>query len=111
MHVRTSTGSILAASTLAPLGREAEHLASVPFHLLAHPATIEADGSLGLFADVAAGETLWLMEGSADALASRAGAVVSSRNQIIARMRSRTFILSLSAARIASVIKASARAV
>jgi hypothetical protein len=71
-----ATGSILAASTLAPLGREAEHLASVPFHLLAHPATIEADGALGLFADVAEGETLWLMEGSADALASRAGAVV-----------------------------------
>lgn len=71
-----ATGSILAASTLAPLGREAEHLASVPFHLLAHPATIEADGSLGLFADVSEGETLWLMEGSADALASRAGAVV-----------------------------------
>jgi hypothetical protein len=71
-----ATGSILAASTLAPLGREAEHLASVPFHLLAHPATVEADGSLGLFADVSEGETLWLMEGSADALASRAGAVV-----------------------------------
>ena len=69
--------SILAASTFHPLGREAGRVARVPFHLLAHPAVAEAGGGLTLFADVAPGEELWLMEGSADSLVARAGRVAA----------------------------------
>lgn len=69
--------SILSDSTLAPLGREVGAVASVPFHLLAHPATANPDGSIDLFADVSEGEELRLMEGSADSLVARAGRVAA----------------------------------
>lgn len=67
--------SILAAATLWPLGREARQIAGVPFHLLAHPAVANPDGSLDLFADLAQGDRLWQMRGSADSLVARAGRV------------------------------------
>ncbi len=67
--------SILAESTLMPLGRAATRLADVPFHLLAHPAAAHGDGSLSLFADIAEGEALHLMRGSPDGLVARAGRV------------------------------------
>ncbi|MCO6177020.1 FIST signal transduction protein [Ciceribacter sp. RN22] len=67
--------SILAASTLWPLGRVTRDVAGVPFHLLAHPAVAHPDGSLDLFADVAEGDCLWQMQGSADSLVARAGRV------------------------------------
>ncbi|WP_201158522.1 FIST signal transduction protein [Rhodobaculum claviforme] len=66
---------ILAASTFYPLGREIGDVAGVPFHLLAHPARAQADGSLLLFADVAEGEEIWLMRGAPDQLVARAGGV------------------------------------
>ncbi len=64
--------SILAAATLWPLGRAERQIAGVPFHLLAHPAVAYPDGSLDLFADVAQGDRLWQMRGSADSLVARA---------------------------------------
>lgn len=67
--------SILAAATLWPLGRVERQIAGVPFHLLAHPAVANPDGSLDLFADVAQGDRLWQMRGSADSLVVRAGRV------------------------------------
>jgi hypothetical protein len=67
--------SILAAATLWPLGRVTRHVAGVPFHLLAHPAVANPDGSIDLFADVAVGDRLWQMQGSADSLVARAGRV------------------------------------
>lgn len=67
--------SILAEATLWPLGRVARHVVGVPFHLLAHPAVAHPDGSIDLFADVAAGDRLWQMQGSADSLAARAGRI------------------------------------
>lgn len=69
--------SILADATLWPLGRVTRHLAGVPFHLLAHPATAHPDGSVDLFADVAEGDRLWQMQGSADSLVARAGRVAA----------------------------------
>jgi hypothetical protein len=66
---------ILSESTFAPLGRPAGAFASVPFHVLAHPATAEPDGALGLFADVAEGERVDFMTGSPDSLVARAGRV------------------------------------
>ena len=76
--------SILAASTFFPLGRHGETLADVPFHFLAHPAVAHPDGSLTLFADVEADETLWLMSGSADSLVARAGRVAASSREGLA---------------------------
>ncbi|MEH7829637.1 FIST signal transduction protein [Gemmobacter denitrificans] len=67
--------SILAASTLWPLGRITRHVAGVPFHLLAHPAVAHLDGSLDLFADFAVGDRVWQMRGSADSLVARASQV------------------------------------
>ena len=66
---------ILAASTLAPFGRYLDSVNDVPFYLLAHPAGVNPDGSLDLFADVAEGDSLTLMSGDPDQLARRAGKV------------------------------------
>lgn len=57
--------SVLQAATLWPLGRVTRQVAGVPFHLLAHPAVAQTDGALDLFADVAAGDRLWQMQGPA----------------------------------------------
>lgn len=76
--------SILAASTFFPLGRISGTLAEVPFHLLVHPATSHPDGAISLFADVRAGETLWLMNGSADSLVARAARTAESSRDALA---------------------------
>lgn len=74
--------SVLAETTFHPLGRQATHVSDVPFYLLAHPATLHADGSLDLFATVAEGETLHLMDGSPESLTQRAGRV--ARQAVVA---------------------------
>jgi hypothetical protein len=68
----TTASPILAEATYWPLGRVTRHVAGVPFHLLAHPATMNPDGSLDLFANVQEGDTLWQMHGSAESLVTRA---------------------------------------
>lgn len=68
---------ILSESTFTPLGRRSGTVADVPFYLLSHPASVEADGSINLFADIAEGDELTLMQGAADSLTSRAGRVAS----------------------------------
>lgn len=67
--------SILSDSTLHPLGVVTDHIAGVPFHMLAHPATSHPDGSLDLFADLREGDRVWQMKGTPDSLIDRAGAV------------------------------------
>ena len=74
---RNAPCSILADATLWPLGRVTRHVAGVPFHLLAHPATAHPDGSVELFADVGVGDRLWQMQGTADSLVARAGRVAA----------------------------------
>ncbi|MCO8145912.1 FIST C-terminal domain-containing protein [Rhodovulum tesquicola] len=69
------TRSILGESTFWPLGRETHRIAGVPYFILAHPAAVDGEGGLHLFADVAAGERLTQMTGSAGALIERAGRV------------------------------------
>jgi hypothetical protein len=73
--------SILGPATLWPLGRVTRDVSGVPFHLLAHPATAHPDGALDLFADVAEGERLWQMRGSADSLVARAGRVAAQARE------------------------------
>ena len=69
--------SIMSTGALHPLGHEVGFVAGVPMHLLAQPGFANPDGSLSLFADVAPGDRLWLMHGSAAAMVDRAGRVVA----------------------------------
>ncbi len=69
--------TILSCSTMMPLGREAGHVADVPYYVLAHPAQSHPDGSIELFADVAEGEELRLMIGAVGTLTARAGKVAT----------------------------------
>ncbi|MEO0486737.1 MAG: FIST N-terminal domain-containing protein [Pseudomonadota bacterium] len=71
----TGTEAILSDSTMWPLGRENSQVGDVPFYLLAHPAVAHGDGSMDLFATVAEGETLTLMNGTQESLIERAGRV------------------------------------
>ncbi|MEM9099032.1 MAG: FIST C-terminal domain-containing protein [Pseudomonadota bacterium] len=68
---------ILSESTFTPLGRRSGMVADVPFYILSHPASVHADGSIDLFADISVGDELTLMQGGADSLTSRAGRVAS----------------------------------
>jgi hypothetical protein len=70
-------GSVLASTTLFPLGRRVGDVGGVPYYRLAHPATVHADGSIDLFADIAEGDELVLMQGDVEALVSRAGRVAA----------------------------------
>lgn len=67
--------SILAESTLFPLGIVQDNLANVPLHLLLHPATAHDDGSISLFCDVKQGDEVFLMNGTAQRLVNRAGKI------------------------------------
>ncbi|OHC72739.1 MAG: hypothetical protein A3H93_16725 [Rhodocyclales bacterium RIFCSPLOWO2_02_FULL_63_24] len=76
--VPAAGGNVLSLTTLAPLGRMLGTLGEVPFYTLSHPDALLADGSLSLFAEVAAGEQLVLMTGSKERLVARAGRVARS---------------------------------
>lgn len=69
--------SILSDATLWPLGRVKREVAGVPFHLLAHPAVANPDGSLDLFADLSEGDRIWQMQGTSDSLIARAGRIAA----------------------------------
>lgn len=69
--------NILAEATLWPLGRPINSLHGVPYYLLGHPAGINEDGSLDVFATIEEGEELVQMTGDRMALAERAGRVMS----------------------------------
>ncbi len=75
-------GSILAVTSLHPLGRIAGHIGDIPYYQLSHPNTVEADGALTLFTDMAPGDEVVLMKGSEDRLVSRAARVASSAREI-----------------------------
>ena len=69
-------GSVLAETTLRPLGRKIP--GDLDRFLLAHPASVEQGGGIGMFACCNAGEVVHLMTGSVDSLVSRAGRVANS---------------------------------
>jgi hypothetical protein len=69
----TGSQSVLLQSTLFPLGRELGRIGQVPYHLLAHPSAVHADGQLELFAELQSGEGICLMTGTIDTLIQRAG--------------------------------------
>lgn len=67
---RPATGSVnvLMASSLWPLGRQVDEISGTDIYMLSHPETLAADGSMTLFTDVAQGEELVLMRGTAESL-------------------------------------------
>lgn len=71
-------GSILARTTLHPLGRVAGQVGSVPYYQLSHPDAVTANGGLSLFSSISTGDEIVLMQGTVDSLVSRAGRVASS---------------------------------
>lgn len=70
-------GSVLASTTLAPIGRRVGDVGGIPYYRLAHPATVHPDGSIELFADITVGDELVLMQGDPEALVTRAGRVAA----------------------------------
>ncbi len=70
-------GFVLAEATLHPLGRQTGWIGEVPYHLLAHPSVIHADGRMETFSNLAAGDEVWLMRGTADSLVRRAGRIAA----------------------------------
>jgi len=72
---RADGRSVLAATTLFPLGRTVSRVAGQPIYALAHPASDVGDGAIDLFADAHEGQDVVLMHGSPEALVARAGRV------------------------------------
>ncbi|MCY1061766.1 FIST N-terminal domain-containing protein [Nannocystis sp. SCPEA4] len=70
-------GNVLADSTLFPLGRRVGGIGEVAYYRLAHPAVVGKDGALELFARFDAGDELVLMQGTFEALVTRAGRVAA----------------------------------
>ncbi|MCB9570243.1 MAG: FIST C-terminal domain-containing protein [Myxococcales bacterium] len=70
-------GSVLASTTLFPIGRRVGEAAGAAYYRLAHPESVTEGGGLHLFADVEVGDELVLMSGTTEALRSRAGRVAA----------------------------------
>lgn len=69
--------AILEASTFWPLGQRISSINGVEQFLLVHPATLDRDGTIHLFADITEGAVLTQMTGSPDTLVARAGRVAA----------------------------------
>lgn len=69
-------GTVLAETSLAPLGIAMREVGGIVQYRLIHPASVTPDHAIEAFAEVEVGATLELMAGSADGLARRAGRVV-----------------------------------
>lgn len=64
-------GVILQTTTLRPVGRELDRVGNVPRFLLSHPHEVRRDGGLTFFTEVAVGDEVAIMLGSADSLVDR----------------------------------------
>ena len=76
-------GMILQQSTPHPLARRVGSYAGVDEFLLSHPASVEDDGALTLFADVAEGDIIRLMTGTHESLIKRAGRVIGDAQGLL----------------------------
>jgi len=76
-------GSILADTTLCPIGLDSEQSGEVPHYLLVHPAEITSERGLKTFATVAEGSRIYAMRGERRRLVERAGRVaVAARDSL-----------------------------
>ncbi|MDF1615089.1 FIST signal transduction protein [Desulfurivibrio dismutans] len=73
--------SVLAATTLYPLGRVVGEIGGVPYFTLAHPDRVTPGQGLSLFADIKVGDEVILMRGTVETLISRAGRVTQAALQ------------------------------
>lgn len=71
-------GSILALTTLQPLGRVIPSPAGLPEYLLSHPDAVTAQGGLSLFSQVEVDTNLVVMQGSVESLIERAEKVIAN---------------------------------
>ena len=71
-------GSILALTTLHPLGRVAGYIGDVPYYQLSHPDSVNPEGAITMFSDINSGDEVVLMHGTIDSLITRAGRVATS---------------------------------
>lgn len=78
----SETVNILMSTTLWPLGRRMDNIGGADIYMLSHPETLAADGSMTLFTEVAEGEELVLMTGTADSLLERPALVSESACRI-----------------------------
>ena len=69
-------GTVLAETSLGPLGIAMREVGGIVQHRLIHPAAFTADHAIEAFAEVEVGARIELMTGSADGLARRAGRVL-----------------------------------
>jgi hypothetical protein len=67
--------SVLAGTTLTPLGRVVDSNGNFSTYRLSHPEAITAEGGLRLFTDIDEGDEITLMTGSQESLVTRAGRV------------------------------------
>jgi hypothetical protein len=75
-------GSVLAKTTLHPLGRKVGEVEGTPYYKLSHPEQVTEGGALTLFTEVEEGEDLVCMTGTADSLTSRAGRVAEAAQEM-----------------------------
>ncbi|MBE1299030.1 MAG: hypothetical protein GJ680_03860 [Alteromonadaceae bacterium] len=75
--------SVLAETTLSPLGHEVSISHGVPEYLLSHPSDVTEQGGLSLFTEVSADTEFTLMEGSVESLAVRAEKVVANAIELL----------------------------
>ncbi len=74
----SSSGRVLAKTTLAPLGRKVGAVGGIPYYKLSHPSQVTKEGALTMFSDIQTGDEIVLMTGSRDSLVTRAGRVAQS---------------------------------
>jgi hypothetical protein len=75
---RTGGGPVVADITLHPLGRVIGLAGGQPYHLIAHPQSLSAEGALTFLTTLPEGEEIVMLRGSRDTLTNRAGRVVRS---------------------------------
>jgi hypothetical protein len=78
-------GSILADTTLCPIGVDSEQSGDVPHYLLVHPAEITPERGLKTFATVVEGARIYAMKGERRRLVERAGRVATTARQSLAQ--------------------------
>lgn len=76
-------GSILADTTLCPIGLDSDQSGEVPHYLLVHPAEITSERGLKTFATVAEGSRIHAMKGERRRLVERAGRVATTAREAL----------------------------
>jgi hypothetical protein len=70
-------GNVLLKTNLAPVGRVVSEGHGLPRRVLSHPHEVQQGGALAFFAEIAMGERITLMAGTAEPLITRVGKVVN----------------------------------